>query len=118
MQTHHVERTGQVDLVFEGELLSEVSTQSGRKTRWTVLRIYKTATGKWVVEHIGESSRQGEKVRRRVTVTEDPLEVRKAVGIERKDGDGEPVITFAALDALDEAVEKDPTLAPAAEERI
>lgn len=48
-------RDGQRPLTFEGWLLGEADTQSGDDVRWTELAMYRTITGRYVIEKIGRS---------------------------------------------------------------
>jgi hypothetical protein len=48
-------KDGQRTLTFSGWLLAEADSQSGHDVRWTELTLYKTLTGKYVLEKIGRS---------------------------------------------------------------
>lgn len=63
MPKHTVERDGERDLRFEGKLLAGASDRehSGpRNTRWTEIKIYKTAGGQYVVAIVGRTLWQDE----------------------------------------------------------
>jgi hypothetical protein len=57
--THQSLRSGDQTVHFDGELLSSASSEYGyqgaRKPRWTVIEIYRTDDGKYVVSKIGRS---------------------------------------------------------------
>lgn len=116
MTLYRIERSGALDLEFDGELLADVSSRLDKKApRWTEVRIFKTSTGRYVTEVLGLSEMRGERERREVHVVEDAAGVIKALHRKSDDGNRE-YLTKTALDALDEAALKDPTLRPA--ERI
>lgn len=48
-------RDGQRPLTFQGWKIAEADSQSGEDVRWTELTLYKTLTGKYVLEKIGRS---------------------------------------------------------------
>lgn len=108
MQQFRLERPGQVDLVFDGDLLSEVSTYERGKRRWVEIRIYKTTTDKWVVDVFAPSIIAGETNRTTVTVCDTAMDVRKA--LTRENREGVRYLTDTALDALEDAADKDPDL--------
>jgi hypothetical protein len=58
------------DVHFEGDVIHEYTTQNqaGTKDRWTVIRLYETARGAWIVESAGHSTRDREVVLRDVLV--------------------------------------------------
>lgn len=120
---YRLQRPGQVDLEFEGELLADESTQGDSRgarqvdhSRWSEVRIYRLDSGEgWVTELMGKSSRKGEVDRPRVTVCKTPGEVKTS--LYRKPGVMDYLIN-AAVDALDEAAEKDPRLKTITTERL
>ena len=57
---YHLKNDGDFELEFDGELLASVSSHSPTSRRWTELNLYKTATGKYVVQSIGRSNVSGE----------------------------------------------------------
>lgn len=64
MPTIRIERVGQPDLEFEGELLYKVSSRKDEfQTRWTELSLYKSATGKYIYTNSGMTIIPGEKNR-------------------------------------------------------
>jgi len=46
---------GQRPLTFLGEMLASTDSQSGSDVRWTELTLYRTNTGKYVIEKVGRS---------------------------------------------------------------
>jgi hypothetical protein len=112
---YRIERSGALDLEFDGELLADVSSRLDKQPRWTTVRIYRTSTGRYVTEVLGQSEIRGERERREVHVVDNAPDVIKA--LHRKSEDGtRSYLTKTALDALDEAATKEPSLRPA--ERI
>ncbi len=67
-----VERDNAPDLIFEGEKIASATSQDrSRETgRWTILRLYKTKSGKFVCHEIGATQWQGERERNRAGVFE------------------------------------------------
>lgn len=116
MEPFRIERTGALDLEFEGELLADVSSRLDNAPRWTEVRIYRTSTGRYVTEQIGLSVYASEKERRDVRVVESPDDLPKA--LERVSNDGRSYLTKTVLDALDEAAERDPAIRGVTTERI
>lgn len=116
MTEFRLQRPTQADLVFEGELLAEESSRdSDDQPRWSEVLIYRTKSGKYVVQHIGKSIVPGEVDKSKVFVCETPLDVRTAL---QRSKDGRTFLTNMALDAIDTASEKYPELIEAKEERI
>lgn len=121
---YRLERPGDVDVEFDGELIANESTRDddrgGKRTdmtRWTEVRIYRLSSGEgWVTETVGKSRRRGEVDLPRVALCRSPEEVRDS--LRRKPGSSDKYIINAALDALDEAAEKDSRLLPATVEKI
>lgn len=73
-------RTGDVALTFDGELLAEEDSQGTNgptETRWFVLAIYRTTSGKYVGSIAYESRWQGELPQRFAVVLTDPAAVRE-----------------------------------------
>lgn len=60
MSGHLVERDGMPALEFNGEELAHVSTRTATKRRWTELRLFRTAGGKYVTAVVGDSTVDGE----------------------------------------------------------
>jgi hypothetical protein len=112
--THfRIERTGSLDLEFEGMLLADISSREEASPRWTEIRIYRTSRGSYVTEMIGATTVPGERERRDVKVLNDPTEIPEALKRQPRG-----YLTILALEALDLAAEKDPALRPVATERI
>lgn len=121
--TFRLIRPATVDLVFDGELLADVSSKDDPgQTHWTEIRIYRTDTGKYVGETIGCSALPDQRARITIRVVDSADQVAKT--LERS----EPVrdepkkmrtyLTDLALDAITEAAKNDPAVAAAGEERI
>ena len=63
MEKHTLARDGARDIRFTGELIAEVSShhyEGPRNTRWTELRLFRTAAGTLVCHEIGRTIWQGE----------------------------------------------------------
>ena len=123
MTTYRLERLAAVDLVFDGELLSEESSHepSGPKSvRWQEVRVYLTDNGKWVVERTGKSLAPGEVDRPSVAVCTTPAEVRQAMTFRHQTDTGQrrSYVTDICYDALVAAAARDPRLDEALAERV
>lgn len=118
MTEFRLPRSGDVDLVFEGELLGE-GTSAGKPgaQRWSEQRIYRTDSGKYVTEKVGRSEAPGEYDKFEVTVLERPEDVVPALRIKPRGADRAFLPNYA-LEALDHARQADPALERHAEERI
>lgn len=121
METYRVPRNGDVDLVFTGECLVDMSGEQPDKDYWTEIRIWRTNSGKYVAEMVGKSA-LGDPDRRNVTVVEDPADLRDALKRRRR-GPGEksakPVyLTDFARQALTIAATVDPAVGAALQETI
>lgn len=83
-----VARDNDSDLRFEGELVAEASSSdndavgsySGSVGRWTELRLYRTASGKYVAQSIGRTRWQGEHDRYSAVICETKADVIKFFG--------------------------------------
>lgn len=116
MTEYRIIRPGDVDLVFEGQLLADETTREAGKAHWADLRIYKTNSGKYIVEWIGRTSVPGQIDKPQVTVADNADGVRTAL---YRYGPGDRrYITKVALDALEAAGAKDQAIRAAAVERI
>lgn len=114
-----LQRTGDPDLVFDGDVLVDLSTREPGQTRWTEYRIYKTVSGRWVTEMLGRSAMYDEHDIRKVTVCSTPVEVRDSLRrVDKARQTTKPYLTHSALDALDEAARHDPDLEGVTEERV
>lgn len=113
---YNLARDNNVDLSFDGTLLSDVSSRTDSSPRWTEIRIYHTATDKFVCEIVGESLVSGEEPRRKAIVANTPKALRKS--LERKNSEGVVYLTYLALDALDEAAERFPPIRGALVEAV
>lgn len=106
MPAFRIQRDGDLDLSFEGELLVDMHSRDvPEMERWTEIRIYRSASGKYVTEMIGRSVVPGERDRVDVRVHSHPGDVPDGLRRQPKN-----YLTKMALDALDLAAEKDPTL--------
>lgn len=117
MTTYHLERVSDVDLVFDGELLSETSTDEGGD-RWTEVRVYRTVSDRWVVERTGQSRLEGEVPLVRATACDTPADVRRAITSTHRDNPSRYYVTDVAYEAVRLAAEADPRLTEAIEERV
>ena len=117
----HIPRSGDVDLVFDGVCLVDVSTYQPGKAYWTEIRIFRTNAGKYVAEAVGRSD-AGDRDRRNVAVVDDPADLRTALK-RRKRAPGEvsakpAYLTDFAISALRLAATIDPRVAAATQERV
>lgn len=124
MTRYRLRRTGAVDVEFDGELLANQTSHREGATRWMEVRIYRTTTGKYVVEEAGTKERDDDDGRSVVTVVTDPFEIRAALtkrGTAKdpaRAGQEVEYLTNVALNALEEAGEKDPAIDAATVETI
>lgn len=123
MEKFRLENDGARDVAFAGVKLSEESDhsyQGPRQNRWLEVRIYRTATGRYVVEQVGRTCWQGESDRHAVTICADAAAVLAALGgnDDRDDDYHDRGISAVARDALAAAGEKDPALAAVAVEEV
>lgn len=115
-KSFRLRRIGAVDLSFDGTLLGEATTRQRGDSRWLDLRIYRTSTGRYVIEEAGATT-DDPRPRAAVTVVDGPTGVRRALTKQGEPRDparaGETVeyLTNVALDALDEAADRDPAIA-------
>lgn len=118
--TTTIVRDSGIDLVFEGELLGEA--RSSGLERWETWRIYRiypaTATSRlrWVVDHVGESTVEGEVDLHRPTLCVTPVDVRHALRPNKRDG--EWFMSDHAYEALERAIARDHDLSEAVIERV
>jgi len=88
MEQHVVERDGDRNIKFTGEMIASASSSannahsdySGSTGRWTELRLYRTKAGKFVCEQIGRTQWQGEKDRYSGAICETTDEVQDFFG--------------------------------------
>jgi hypothetical protein len=100
---YRLRRSGDVDLVFDGVMLADVTEDAGPRSR--TIRIYRTDSGKYVSENIGRSAVPGEKELHKVKVAESALELRTKM--RRKKGRTRYLDSHARR-ALAEAERRDP----------
>lgn len=108
-------RTGDIDLVFRGVLLAEQSTYEDGLARWAELRIWRTDSGKYVMQRLGRTTVEGEVDKNTTRIVVDPNRLAEAL---RSKQAGVEFMSNVALDALDEAAANDPLIDRASVERI
>lgn len=113
MSEFRLQRHGAVDLIFDGVLIADVSSDDGLRERWEVIHIFRTATGKYVVERLGETRIAGEVTMRHVHVLDDVAGVRER--LTRHNQQQRPYLTTLALEALDQAEKNDTAFGELAE---
>jgi hypothetical protein len=125
--TFRLMRDKAIDLEFTGWLLADESSRLDRpapssgvtwtegegRDRWMEVRIYRTDSKKYVVELIGQSTLDGEVPRRTVRICNTPDKVPAALRVGSFKN-----LTNVAVDALNEAADKDPDLRAGLVERI
>lgn len=116
MTRYRLKRHANVDVQFEGELITEATTDDGVKDRWQTLRLYRTDRGIYVLERLGESRVAGEVTMRSVTTHPNAHQVRKK--IQRRRPDGEVYFTIVALELLAQAAKRDATFAAEAVDEL
>lgn len=103
-----IERQTDIPLSFEGDLLAdETSRDTPDQQQWQEIRIYRTATGKYVTEMVGQTVVPGQRVFRTVNVYDDAGDVRQ--GLYRVKN-GRKFLNDLALDALRLAGDVDPEI--------
>lgn len=76
MEIITVERDNDADIRFNGEQIAQASSHGERSNgRWTVLKLFKTAGGRFVCQSIGVTQWQGEDDRSAAQVCENETEV-------------------------------------------
>lgn len=111
-----IKRHGALDYVFKGELIASANSQDGYKPRWQTMNLYRTESGKYVLEDLGETSVDGEVTMRDARVYENAHQVMK--GLYRRRPDGTKYLTIVATELLDAAGEVDSAFAREAVEKI
>lgn len=103
--TYTLKRDGDRNVVFDGLLLGEASSQRQDQDRWFEARIFKTVGGTYVVAGVGRSTRLGETDRCWAETCATGAEV---IGfLTRTDDDGVEYLTRTARDALTAAADLD-----------
>lgn len=111
MEPFRIERQTDIPLEFTGDKLVDLhSRDDERQERWQEIRIYRTNTGKYVTELVGQSTVRGERAFRTVKVVDNPAAVRQALKREKA---GREFLNDLALEALEEAGKQDKALAAA-----
>lgn len=95
-----VKRDNNVDLKFNGVLLSGTSSRRPGQDRWTDLSLYRTDNGKYVIVSIGRSVVPGERDRNSAYLVDTAAGVRKSLLRYGKTG---PYLTRQALALLETA---------------
>jgi hypothetical protein len=80
---HTVQRDGDRDIEFDGELIAEAETSannaspdySGDTGRWTELQLYRTKAGKFVASCVSRTQWQGERDTHEAAVCENEADV-------------------------------------------
>ena len=85
MKRYKLERDGDVDVTFEGDLVASVDsrkygTVKPDADRWSEIRLYKTASGKIVAHEIGNTKMPGERVFRQVYICDSKSELVEELG--------------------------------------
>jgi EXLDI family protein len=112
---YRLERRGGFPVEFNGDLLADETSRQPGQPRWTEIRIYRTDTGRYVVESVGKSAYKHEKDWPVVTVCDDPGDVKRAL---QRDGNRGPYLTNLAILALGNAGSRDPALGATLVDRI
>lgn len=118
MTRYRLERVSAVDLVFDGELLAETTTEAAGAERWQEVRVYRTDSARWIIERTGQSRVEGEVTRTRASVCDTVDEVRRAITYRRPDNPERAYVTDVAYDAVLIASELDPRLSEALVEHV
>lgn len=85
-EKYRVERDGEKDLVFEGEIVASVDGRivAGREmNRWDEYTLYKTLKGKYILEHQYITLWQGERNLNEAWIGDDPAETLKKAGFDQ-----------------------------------
>lgn len=106
MTYFRLERTSDIPLEFDGELLADVTSRDPilRHSRWTEHRIYRTSTNVYVVETVGCSTFPSEIDRATAVVVDHAKEIPAALKAPRT------YLTLLAREALDQANLRDPNV--------
>ncbi len=118
MENYIVKRDGQRDLKFTGEIIGAASSRwlAGKEqNRWTEVKIYKTQSGKFVVETINYTQWQGELNNYRAEICDNPLQAMEELSYTE---DGSFYFSGVGKEALEEAIKEVPELAAALYEEI
>ena len=116
METHTLKRDGDRNIVFDGVLLGEASSQRPDNQRWFEARIFLTAGGSYVVAGAGKTAVEGETDRCWAVTCATGAEVVQA--LTRVDDDDVPYLTRTARDALTTAAERDDGIRDAFFDRV
>ncbi len=68
------------NIAFKGEQIASASSATEKSTRWTKMKLFKTASGKFVAQTIGVSQWQGEETRYKAAVCETEADVINFLG--------------------------------------
>lgn len=108
MQEFRIERQTDIPLIFDGDLLADMSSQEDGQDRWQEIRIYRTASGKYVTEVVGMSVLATDRIFRTVKIADTANDVREALFRHRGE---RRYLNDLSLEALEEAAEMDPNIA-------
>lgn len=115
-ETTTLDRDGKPPLRFKGTLVAKAdnhSYQGDRQTRWTELKLFKTAGGKYVINRVRRTCWSGESDRSAADALTTAAEVMEWL---REDNDGE--LGSVSQELLDKAVKVDPNFAAAYVEEV
>jgi hypothetical protein len=125
MTIFRLDRHADLPLIFDGELIADVSTQEDgkRRRRWQEVRVYRTpgaVTSRWVVELTGCSRVRDEVPLIWAVRCATPQAVRLALTTKdkRPGREGRTYMSDACYQALDEAAAADPELQGALAEYV
>jgi len=87
---------------FEGRMLAHTSSELARKPRWTEVQIFQTIGGKYVVNLIGQTRLDGERIKERAHIADTAEDV-IAVLFQEDPDTGNRYLTQVARDAIEQA---------------
>jgi hypothetical protein len=112
MSEFSLQRSGQLPLRFNGELLAVADSKRPDGVRWSELGIYRLDDGRYVVHSVGRTKHPNERDRFAATICDGATAVLRA--LVRDNGR----YTDLALRALSDAANKDRALADASAEDL
>jgi len=101
MMTYRLRRFREPPLVFEGELIAEVTTKHPDRERWTELRVYVTRSGTYVAEEVGRSLAYGESDRCGAFICRTQRDVERELGDGRLARELYTVAGFRGVERVD-----------------
>lgn len=93
-------------LVFTGDVIAEATSEGDGNARWTELRIWRTDTGRYVIEEVAVSTVPGETNR----VFAKVVDADGVVDALHRESRGKRFITDLALQVLEHASQADPAI--------